>query len=270
MRNPSRTSLFLFFLSLLLCSGFLSGCAILGGESRDFRSQAPTMPHVARGALLAPASPLSGSGKIDSEVLDVPPLLPKMVLRDTVEARNVLRVYVSLQREDTEEILRRRARYLDMIESVLRDFDLPLELSNLAFVESKFQPEAKSSAGAVGLWQLMKTTAQSYGLKVSFFRDERKDEYKSTVVAIRHLSELYDHFDDWFLALAAYNAGRSKIDQAVLEGQSRDFFSLVAQGVICRETDRFVSKFIATTILTRNLDVYGFEDGAKLAKKFNE
>ena len=106
MRNPSRTSLFLFFLSLLLCSGFLSGCAILGGESRDFRSQAPTMPHVARGALLAPASPLSGSGKIDSEVLDVPPLLPKMVLRDTVEARNVLRVYVSLQREDTEECYR--------------------------------------------------------------------------------------------------------------------------------------------------------------------
>jgi membrane-bound lytic murein transglycosylase D len=182
---------------------------------------------------------------------------PRVLLRDTPEVRRFLWAYTSDQRSFVTKGLERRKPFMSVIEKELVDQGLPIDLANVAFIESHFQPEATGS-GTKGMWQLTIDTARSLGLKVSFFRDERKDVSKSTRAAAKYLSDLHERFDDWLLAIAAYNYGPAKIDRALEQSTSRDFFELSRQGWICKDVTNFVAKFIALSLITRNPDVYGF------------
>ncbi len=103
---------------------------------------------------------------------------------------------------------------------------VPLELLEVGWVESRFNPLALSPKGARGVWQLMPATARRYGLQVSAERDDRTDLRLSTRVAARHLAELYQKFGDWPLALAAYNAGPDRVDTAAARAGTQDFWKL--------------------------------------------
>ena len=102
------------------------------------------------------------------------------------------------------------------------------------------------------MWQLMKGTARLYGLDVNLLQDERRDPMLASVAAARHLRELYLIYKDWNLAVAAYNAGTGSINGAISAAKSDDFWTLSRSGRIKKETSRFVSRFIATSLLVKS------------------
>ncbi len=148
----------------------------------------------------------------------------------------------------------RARRYAGMMRAIFREYDLPEELVNLAFVESDVNPRATSGAQAAGIWQFVPSTARSYGMRTTASLDERRDPEKSTRAAAEHLKSLYDRFQTWPLALAAYNAGGTAVQRAIQRQQTRNFWQLR----LPKETMRFVPKFMAMTIISLNPKRYGF------------
>jgi membrane-bound lytic murein transglycosylase D len=131
-----------------------------------------------------------------------------------------------------------------MFEEALDRYELPLELKYLAIVESALDPTAISSSGAVGLWQFKINTSRMFDLEVTSYVDERRDPYKSTEAACKYLAYLYRIFDDWQLALAAYNGGPGEVQRAIQRsGGKRDFWELLPY--LPAQTQGYVPAFIA-------------------------
>ena len=126
------------------------------------------------------------------------------------------------------------------IAEVLAQHELPQQLAAIVAVESAGNPSALSPKGARGLWQLMPGTARRYGLRVDHRMDDRLDPLKSTHAAVRYLSDLYDMFQDWPLALAAYNAGENRLQSVIQKTGIRRFSELARKQVLPRETLRYV------------------------------
>ena len=165
-----------------------------------------------------------------------------------------------------ERYLKRSQNYLPHIREVFRQQGIPEEVAYLAIVESGFNPNAVSSAGAAGVWQFMPYTGMRYGLAYNWWMDERRDPYKSARAAADYLQKLYGDFGDWHLALAAYNAGEGKISRALEGTGADDFFDLRAKNHMLDgkaqlrdETRQYVPRFIAVCKIMRNLDALGFQ-----------
>lgn len=155
--------------------------------------------------------------------------------------------------------LNRSGRYLDMIREVFKKHGLPEELAYVAMVESGFNPAAVSRAGAKGLWQFMDQTARRYDLRVDRWVDERLDPEKATVAAALYLRDLFDRFDSWFLATAAYNAGEMKVSLAAQRSRTDDFWALIRGRVLREETKRFVPAILATMLIGEDPERFGFQ-----------
>ncbi len=115
----------------------------------------------------------------------------------------------------------RSRRYIYHIVEELERRNMPTELALLPFIESAFNPEAVSSAKAAGMWQFMPATGKYFDLKQNLFRDERRDVLESTRAALDYLQKLYGMFDDWHLALAAYNWGEGSVSKALARNKAR-------------------------------------------------
>ncbi len=137
--------------------------------------------------------------------------------------------------------------YFPMIEDELIRQEMPIELRMLPVIESALSPTAVSRVGATGLWQFMPSTGKSYGLEINSLIDERRDPATSTRAACRFLSELYDMFGDWTLAIAAYNCGPGNVNKAIARAGSncRTFWDIY--DFLPRETRGYVPAFIAAT-----------------------
>lgn len=165
-----------------------------------------------------------------------------------------------------ERFMYRAMPYLKYTKQVFRDKNMPEELAYLAFVESGYHPFARSSANALGMWQFMAPTARHCGLAINWWVDERLDPYKATHAAADYLQEMYDEFHDWYLALAAYNAGPGKIRRALSETGTDNFFDLMAANEsitnskikIKQETANYVPRFLAMVKIMRNFHVLGY------------
>jgi hypothetical protein len=140
---------------------------------------------------------------------------------------------------------RSAGRSLAMVKSILQSRGLPASLIGVVAVESGFNPVALSNKGAAGLWQLMPKTARQYGLVVSADRDDRFDEYKSTVAATRYLQQLHDQFGDWPLALAAYSAGANRVVRGLGHSNAQNFWTLQRNSALPDETLAYVPKVLA-------------------------
>lgn len=156
--------------------------------------------------------------------------------------------------------MERSGRYIPFMKRILREHGLPEDLVYLAMIESGFSPRAYSSARAVGYWQFMRATGRRYGLRVNFWVDERRDPEKATIAAARHLKDLFDQFQDWKLAAAAYNAGAGRISRAMRRYRTEDFWELSKHRHLAAETRNYVPKLIAAAMIAKDPARYGFED----------
>jgi membrane-bound lytic murein transglycosylase D len=151
-----------------------------------------------------------------------------------------------------EKALVRAGRYREMIAQTFKDEGVPLDLMFLAQAESGFQPLALNPSGARGMWQFMSSRAAGYGLRRSWWIDERQDPVKSTRAAARHLKDLYKQFGDWYLAMAAYDSGPGNVQQAVRRTGYADFWELYKRNVLPKETKNYVPIILAYAIMSKN------------------
>jgi len=147
-------------------------------------------------------------------------------------------------REYTRMVVRRKDVFFPLFEKYLKKYGIPEDLKYLSIVESGLNPEARSRVGAVGLWQFMPSTGRMYGLGQDWYIDERMNPEKSTEAACKYLKQLYNMFDDWELALAAYNTGPGNVRKAIRRsGYQKDFWSIYRY--LPRETRGYVPQFVA-------------------------
>ncbi len=173
--------------------------------------------------------------------------------------RNII-LFTERIRERFTTYLQRSGKYLDLMRDILRSKKIPEDIAFLPLIESGFNPNAYSVARAVGPWQFIADTAKRYGLKIDWWKDERKDPVKSTEAAADYLKDLYEMFGSWNLAMAAYNAGEGKILKALNRSQSGDYWELVATEHIRDETKEYVPRFIAAGLIATSPENYGFDD----------
>ncbi|HWN20043.1 MAG TPA: LysM peptidoglycan-binding domain-containing protein [Gemmatimonadales bacterium] len=166
--------------------------------------------------------------------------------------------------------LTRMPRYEAMIRERLQRENLPGDLVYLALIESGFSNTATSRAKAVGMWQFMKATGKGYGLRVDSWVDERRDPFRATDAAARHLRDLNRRFKSLYLAAAAYNAGSGKVSRGLVRLPDDDsdspnsdatFFRLYDTKLLRRETKDYVPKLIAAALIAKQPERYGFRLG---------
>jgi hypothetical protein len=150
-------------------------------------------------------------------------------------------------------VLKKSKRYFSVIEPVLRKYGVPDDFKYLAMAESGFE-NAVSPAKAVGVWQLLESTAREYGLEVNADVDERYNLEKSTEAACKYLLESYAKYGNWTLAAATYNVGRKGLDTQIARQQTTDYYDLLLN----EETGRYVFRLIAHKMITENPSQFGF------------
>jgi len=157
-------------------------------------------------------------------------------------------LYTVRKREMSSRMLGLAELYFPVFEEQLDRYGIPLEMKYLAVVESALNPAARSRAGAVGLWQFMLPTGKMYGLHADSYVDERHDVYKSTEAACRYLKYLHGLYDNWEMALAAYNCGPGNVNKAIRRsGGQMDYWKIYDH--LPRETRGYVPAFIAVNYL---------------------
>jgi membrane-bound lytic murein transglycosylase D len=149
--------------------------------------------------------------------------------------------------------------YLSFIRGEIEERGLPPELLYLPVIESQYLAAAVSRSGAAGLWQFMQNSMGPFDMKVTDWIDERRDFWKSTQGALRKLEENYHYFGDWFLALAAYNAGLGAVSRAVKSAGVRNYWTLSERKQFKTETIHYVPKFLAVAYILSNPRRFGLD-----------
>jgi hypothetical protein len=150
-------------------------------------------------------------------------------------------------------VLKKSNRYFEIIEPILKKYGVPDDFKYLAMAESGFE-NVVSPAKAVGVWQILESTAKEYGLEVNSVVDERYDLAKSTEVACKYLLESYKEFGSWTIAAATYNAGRGGLENQISKQKTSNYYDLLLN----EETARYVFRLIAHKLITENPSEYGF------------
>lgn len=161
-------------------------------------------------------------------------------------------------RSTMEAGLRRSGQFMQMARKIFREVGVPEDITWLGQVESAWRPPVCSWAAACGLWQFIPGTGTTYGLRQTAWIDERKGFEKATRASARYLKDLYNHFGDWELAMAAYNTGQGNIDRAISRAGSRSFWKIYPY--IARETSNYVPSILATMLIAKNPEKYGFRN----------
>lgn len=197
-----------------------------GGEARSFEepplSEAPRAPRV---------------GGAHLKTLQAHPTVAERI--EKMLGRGRITLTTSLERS---------LDYIPMIEREFSEHGVPAALAYLPMVESRFRPDAVGRT-AVGLWQFTRSTARLYGLKVNPRIDERRDPAKSSRAAAKYLRDLYDQFESWDLALAAYNAGPARVRRALRHRPEASFFELAQHRLLPPITRGYVPKVLAISLI---------------------
>jgi membrane-bound lytic murein transglycosylase D len=195
--------------------------------------------------------------------LDSVPVWPESVIKKRIEELNkktpiqlvhndVVQAYINLyanrRRGLISRVLGLAQLYYPVFEEELDKENLPLELKHLSVIESALTNNIKSSAGAVGLWQFMYRTAVYMGLNIDSYVDERQDPIKSTQTAVQYLKYLHSLYNDWFMALAAYNAGPGTVNKAIRKSGGKTTYWEV-RPFLPAETRSYVPAFIAAVYI---------------------
>jgi len=167
-----------------------------------------------------------------------------------------IRFYRGEGRKTFSDAMKRAKNSLPVMTEILESQGVPAELVSIVFVESAFEKNS-SYRGAGGYWQMMAATARNMGLRVDRWVDERRDPIKSTKAAAKYLKTLYEQYDSWLLALAAYNAGTGPISCAARKCCVKD--GVLYGRKLPAHSAVYVSKVLASMLILREPQKYGFE-----------
>ncbi|HVG39924.1 MAG TPA: transglycosylase SLT domain-containing protein, partial [Pyrinomonadaceae bacterium] len=167
--------------------------------------------------------------------------------------------YQGRGRATMENGLRRAGRYLPMARRIFREEGVPEDIVWLGQVESAWRPVAVSYMGAAGLWQFMPYTGADYGLRQTAWVDERNSFEKATRASARYLKYLARYFNgNWELAIGAYNTGPGNIERGIRRAGAADFWQVYPY--IAQETRNYVPNILATILIAKNPEKYGFRN----------
>lgn len=152
------------------------------------------------------------------------------------------------------QMIKKANRYFPVVEPILKANGIPDDFKYLMVIESNLNPNARSHAGAAGLWQFMQTTGREYGLEVNKNIDERYHVEKATEAACKYLKDAYDKYGDWVAVAASYNAGQARISNQFEKQQVNDMLDLH----LVEETARYVYRIIAAKIMLSDPSSFGF------------
>jgi soluble lytic murein transglycosylase-like protein len=204
--------------------------------------------------------------QFDASTYAIPPIFRERLQYHIDELR---------QAGNLQLVYNRKLRYWPAIAPAFDALHLPEEMAYIAWAESAFDPNALSSAGARGMWQMMPTTAQSLGLRVDSVVDERTDVAKQSRAAARHLASLLAEFgeDSFMLAMASYNRGENGVRRVLrqvarepggFKKEKRDFWHLYRMKQLPEETREYVPRVLAAAVVCGNPAQYGLQtDGGK-------
>lgn len=181
-------------------------------------------------------------------------------LEATVEVAHYFKYFLRDKKELLELWIENARPVIPLIRQSFLENSLPEDLIYLPFLESGYNVNAYSRVGAGGMWQFMPKTAVSYGLKINWWTDERRSPQLATPYAIEHLIYLNNLFDNWYTALAAYNAGEGRITRAMKKVDTYDYFELIKTDALPRETKKYVPQYLAILKIMKNLSSLGFTD----------
>ncbi len=190
-------------------------------------------------------------------VLDTIKKVEPIPLVRNKRVEGVIKYWQTKGRKPFSGYLSRAGRFIPMIKEILREQGLPEELVFLAMIESGFKTNAYSRSHASGIWQFIKSTGKIFGLYSDWWVDERRDPVKATHAAARYLKKLHLDFDDWYLALAAYNCGEGRVARHIRTFGTRDYWKLKR---LPRETRSYVPLYISAAIIAQNPTEYGFSE----------
>src|ERR1700710_1658805 len=156
--------------------------------------------------------------------------------------------------------LERSHAYLPQMQRVLSEKGMPQDLAYVAMIESGFSPQATSTAEAVGYWQFIAPTANRYGLRTTWWLDERRDFTKSTTAASHYLSDLFRQFGSWYLTAAAYNMGEGRMQKLVNRYHTNNYWILSKRADFPEETKQYIPKLLAAMLIAKAPKLYGFHD----------
>lgn len=251
--------------AIMVLLAMLAGCsstATVVKENLDYR---PAVANALSRAILLPLS--LERKKSPAPTTTAYPPLPSD--ENAPRVRRFIRQYAYDQRESMKRYLACAEPYLAMAKKITRENGLPEDIAYLFMLESGANPEARSHANALGMWQFMPATARSYGLRVDSWVDERLDTMKSTKAAMLYLKDLYGMFGCWRLALSAYNSGENKLNQVLCQEDADDYDEICSSRKLKRETREFFPRFQAIAHIAKNPRKFGFaelncqEEGSK-------
>ena len=193
--------------------------------------------------------------KVQSQLDSLNQLTP-LDIRYTKEIGQHIKFYLFKRPQQVSTLLTLAEYYFPIFETYLDKHDLPLELKYIPIIESSLNPNAKSPAGAIGLWQFMYPTAKEHGLRVNSYLDERKDIYKSTEAACEYFRKSYKVFNNWELAIASYNAGRRNVTKSMRRsGGKLNYWEI--RPFLPKETQNYIPAFIAAIYVMNFAQDYG-------------
>lgn len=258
----------------MLAAGLFWGCAPVEQQAAlapASQELTPTEPEKVKEELTTPEPEATASLEVKElaalgeweEGTQVPPTPEEKVTFDFPITMNkqvefYLDFFQTKQRDTFARWLSRSSKYLPMVKRKLKEAGLPLDLCYLPVIESGYSLTAYSRARATGPWQFMRATGKNYGLTINEYVDERRDPVRSTEAAIAYLSNLYEEFGCWQLAVAGYNAGEGKIRRAIKRYKTNNFWEIAKGRYLRLETKRYVPKLIAAILIAKEPEKYGF------------
>ncbi|GJM59661.1 lytic transglycosylase domain-containing protein [Persicobacter diffluens] len=197
-----------------------------------------------------------------SEITEIP-------MNYNLKVKNFVDYFTIRDRSYSKEIIRKSYMYFPIFEEKLAEYGLPDELKYLSIVESGLRPEARSHAGAMGLWQFMYFTGREYGLHRTSYYDDRVNPNRATEAACKMFTNLYKQFGDWELALAAYNCGPGNVRKAMRRSGKKHFWDIY--NYLPRETRSYVPQFVAVTYMMKYAEEHNlFVDDPAYLPEFEE
>ncbi|MBQ4355398.1 MAG: LysM peptidoglycan-binding domain-containing protein [Bacteroidales bacterium] len=170
--------------------------------------------------------------------------------------RSYINLYANIRKKSSSAILGLAQYYYPRMTAIFDKYDVPEELVYLTIIESALNPTAVSPAGATGIWQFMYQTGKTYGLEVNTFVDDRRDPMKATDAAARHLRDLYNIFNDWGLAISAYNCGAGNVRKAINRSGGKTTFWEV-RPFLPRETQNYFPAYIGAYYMMKYYKMHG-------------